>query len=217
MEDSIIAQGEIGTIKTLTNNVIRVNVDFNGDDETTRNLVMKYFSRLGQPVAIALLNSETLSNTNITKSTFGEQAKVLRLSTFFRSPKVWEKIGSDEDYLKWLRERKCAVINCREFTPPSEAAHVRRIASGAGVGIKPPYSAIPLCHYHHSLQHQSGESAIGGSDHLDRLRIDYLQTWGWERLKTILGYQHWNEVPPDVLKRWAETNDLSNYLPIDYS
>lgn len=40
---------------------------------------------------------------------------------------------------------------------PSQAAHVR-IGNGGGISLKPSdYRTVPLCHRHHSEQHQYGE------------------------------------------------------------
>ena len=91
------------------------------------------------------------------------------------------------------------------------------MANGAGTGIKPPYSAIPLCDKHHQLQHQKGESAIEGGRHwFNQKRIQYLQQWCWETLKATLGYESWADVPPWVLKEWALKHELERYLPNDY-
>ena len=50
----------------------------------------------------------------------------------------------------------------------------------------------------------------------DKLRIEYLVKWGWETLKAELGFEHWSEVPPDLLLAWLEENDIVKYLPNCY-
>ena len=69
---------------------------------------------------------------------------------------ILELLGTDEHFLDWLRQQDCAIHSedCQGQTVP---AHVRRVGKGAGVGIKPAFSAIPLCQYHHEQQHQKGE------------------------------------------------------------
>jgi hypothetical protein len=96
------------------------------------------------------------------------------------------------------------------------AAHVRRVRWGAGTGHKPKYAAIPLCHYHHQLQHQKGESALAPREWWDARCIAYVSEWAWGALKATLGYEHWNQVPPDVLAAWAEENGVAQYLPMPY-
>jgi hypothetical protein len=141
--------------------------------------------------------------------------------------KVWEAVGSDEDYLGYIRDQKCA--KCK-WTPhwhgadyvPCEAAHVRRIAQGAGTSIKPAYSAIPLCPTRmgvegcHARQHREGESALGGKEHVDKLRIHHVQEWVWAALKQHLSYEHMNQVPPAVLVAWAEAHGVLDYVPDEY-
>lgn len=145
---------------------------------------------------------------------FGEHARQLKLSGFFRCQSVWQHIGTDAEFLDWIRGQPCCVCDAQA---PSEAAHVRRIANGAGTGIKPKYSAVPLCRKHHTLQHQKGESAIdGGSSFLDRQRIEHLECWGWETLKHRLGYQSWRDVPPSELAKWASDNEVFHLLPDCY-
>lgn len=158
---------------------------------------------------------------------YGRFAQRLRTHVgFMGSRRVWQAVGSDEDYLAWVRTRPCAIC---KWTPhwemdtlvPCHAAHVRRIEDGAGTSIKPKYSAIPLCppghgKSCHQLQHQQGESALGGKEALDRLRVHYVYTWLWETLKEKLGYAHWNDVPPQTLVAWASEHGALDCLPKEY-
>lgn len=173
------------------------------------------------PVAVARVSNEVMAkqtaNNLMDKSLYGEQAKQLRLSSFFRTPDVWRAIGSDSDYQAWCRKQVCAF--CQQSGSeinPIEYAHVRRVADGAGTGIKPDYSGIPLCHVHHSEQHQKGESAIGGKEAADKFKIEHLQRWACETLKQQLGFESWKDCPPTILKDWADENELTRYLPECY-
>ena len=96
------------------------------------------------------------------------------------------------------------------------AAHVRRIAKGAGTGRKPEYSAVPMCDYHHKLQHSMGESAVGGKDYLDGQAARWLDKWSWWALKKELGYASMRDVPPKVLHDWAFEHGLVGFLPACY-
>ncbi|MHB8727610.1 MAG: hypothetical protein ACYC9K_01075 [Sulfuricaulis sp.] len=100
---------------------------------------------------------------------YGKQASELYKNGFFLNPKVLEKVGTDEEFLGWLKLQPCAAAHFGDCEGDVVAAHVRRIANGAGTGLKPnQYSAIPLCHKHHMLQHVAGQNALvpkGFKDH----------------------------------------------------
>lgn len=94
---------------------------------------------------------------------YGAKTALLHKAGFFLNPMVLKHIGSDAQFLEWIRTQPCAASHLGDCEGDVVAAHVRRIANGAGMGIKPDnYSAIPLCHKHHMLQHQKGESALVG-------------------------------------------------------
>lgn len=67
-----------------------------------------------------------------------------------RAPKrEWPK------HRKWVRGHKCLVLPCgnRDI----ECAHVRAGTDG-GTALKPSdWWCVPLCDFHHNLQHQIGE------------------------------------------------------------
>lgn len=100
------------------------------------------------------------------KKPYGEYARELHRLGWWWQPGVLEAIGTDAQFLEWIRRQPCAAAHLGGCDGDVVAAHVRRIANGAGTGIKPNnYSAIPLCHKHHALQHQHGESALVPSDY----------------------------------------------------
>lgn len=139
------------------------------------------------------------------ESDYGKHAQMLMRQGFFRNPKVWQAAGTDAEFLAWLRDQQCA--SCKAF-PPSEAAHVRRVANGAGVGIKPEFSAIPLCHDCHERQHRSGECAIGGREVVDHWRISYLEAWSREAIKKQLHSDSWRDISPSEFVAWCERHEL---------
>lgn len=157
-----------------------------------------------------------------TIQTYGEYARELMLhSDWMGNPRVWQAIGTDDDYLEWCRNQKCA--HCRK-SPEwemdtlvlNEAAHVRRVANGAGTAIKPPYSAIPLCSGCHKEQHRIGEDALGGKDKVDRLRLDHVKQWAWESMRAIFGVESMREVAPQMIYAWALERGLDRHLPASY-
>ena len=174
---------------------------------------------------------------------YGHEAYQLRASGFFRMPVVWREIGSDDEYLDWLESQPCAAraLNIPTAAPfimrtidgseisahrPADekfhcdgdvvAAHVRRISAGAGIGIKPLYSAIPLCDYHHKLQHNHGESVLGGKEWFDRQFITHVEQWAWQTLKLDLGSKHWRDIEPRLLYQWAAARGIADHLPPAY-
>ncbi len=177
-----------------------------------------FLERIGQQVAAAFVPVDSAIALPVPRETkrpgeYGEYAAKLKTSGFCLSPAVWGGVGTDGQYLEWLRRQCCAVCFAE---PPSEAAHVRRIASGAGTGIKPAYAAISLCHAHHAEQHQLGESVLGGKDKADFLRLKCVEEWAWATLKATLGYDSMAQVPPAELLAWARAHGVRHLLPAVY-
>jgi hypothetical protein len=154
---------------------------------------------------------------NYKPAKWGKQSQQLRLSSFFRTPKVWQAIGSDQHYQDWCRSQPSAYSRRKGTeSDPMQYAHVRRVADGSGTGIKPSHSGIPLLASEHARQHHHGESVLGGKAWADKQRITHVVHWAWETLKGRLGYEHWPQVPPEKLLDWAKRNDVDQYLPQCY-
>lgn len=151
------------------------------------------------------------------KGAFGAPAAVLWKSGFLGHEAVWRACGTDADFLIWLRRQKCCV-------PPEfgvcagdvAAMHVRRVANGAGAGIKPEYSAVPGCDRHHGLQHAQGESACGGAALLDRQRMTHLRRWAWECLRELASVESMSAAAPQMIRAWADAAGVSQLLPEGY-
>lgn len=150
------------------------------------------------------------------KALYGQEARELRLSGMFLRPDVWKAVGSDAQFLKWLTTQPCAARRLTSCQGDIVAAHVRRIANGAGTGIKPEYSAIPLCWKHHTEQHRSGELTFGGREWFDKKRIDYVQAWCWAEMKRQLDVSHMNDASPDKVRSWAYGAGILHHLPECY-
>ncbi len=191
---------------------------------TDKQTFMKIFPDVNLPIFIAAetpesaqrgLQEEMIQN-------FGDHARELMLhSDWMGNPKVWEQIGTDEEYLDWCRAQKCAHCGKAprwemETFIWSEAAHVRRVANGAGTAIKPPFSAIPLCHDDHQKQHQHGEDAIGGKDKFDKLRLDHVKRWAWETMRQIFDVESMREANPADVLAWARSHGIERHLPVSY-
>jgi len=139
-------------------------------------------------------------------------------SKFFEFSEIWPKIGTNNQYLEWIRKQKCWLAKKPGHVCAGDivAAHVRRIRNGAGTALKPKYSAIPLCAQAHDDQHQNGESAIGGRDRVDVALSRYLRRWSVITVLDLLGYQNLSNVPPVKLRGWAQAANLITRLPPVY-
>lgn len=153
---------------------------------------------------------------------FGQQAKALRLyPDWMCRPEVWKAFGTDEDYMDWCRQQQCASCKWQPHWEMDrhilcEAAHVRRVADGAGTAIKPPYATIPLCHRCHALQHEHGEDRIGGRDWCDRQRMGHVQGWLWEQMKVTFQVDSMRQLAPTMLLEYARSAGVDRFLPQCY-
>lgn len=163
---------------------------------------------------------------------YGDQAKQLYQSSFFRSPQVWELIGTDEQYQAWARKQPCVITGGFDWDEKKgesrcDYAHVRR-AADAGTAYKPRFMGVPLVHAMHQLQHDSGELAVcqhgrkrvktveDAREWFDKQALASVHRWAWETLKHQLGFEHWNQLPPRILRKWAARNGLAQLLPEMY-
>jgi hypothetical protein len=174
-------------------------------------LIATFLPRIGEQVAVAfsIVNQKPLGQ-------YGAQAALLRKSGFFRIPVIWPKVGDDRQFLDWLAQQRCAVRHEQAGPHGGDvvAAHVRRIAEGAGTGIKPSYSAIPLCDSHHRLQHDKGESALALD--MEQERVNQIEDWCWQTVKHQLGFEHWNQIEPSRFRDWAKAEHVDHLLPMAY-
>ena len=204
--------------RELVDGTLRVQIDVEPNDKAG---FLQMFPEPGAPMGLAALKpvdavwtpSQPLEAAPV--PSFGEYAKALRLNGFCRAPEVWRAVGTDAEFLGWLRGHPCHVIGS-SCNGDVVAAHVRRIANGAGTAIKPEYSAIPLCDHHHKLQHAHGESAVMLKEEWDKARIEYVEDWCWDTLKAVLGKSTMAAVSPQELLGWAQKHSVDRYLPACY-
>ncbi len=171
---------------------------------------------------------------------FGKYATELHRLGWFFAPKVLEAIGTDEDYRAWIQKQKCVVCGGQDWVAEigegrCEATHVKR-PSNSGLGHKPDYSCVALCHRDHiEGQHPDGLFAIyeiwcdltvrdkpslsdipAAREWLDKQRDKLLKEWASKTLAAKLGYSSMGMCPPDELVAWANKHDLSDTLPAIY-
>jgi len=105
---------------------------------------------------------------------YGDAYKTLFANGFFNLPDVLTAIGTDAHFLEWIRHQPCAMTGKFDYNKDEgtgvvkelcEAAHYRSIEDGAGVAIKPLYSAIPLVHAWHLAQTDFGYAAMGNNNY----------------------------------------------------
>jgi hypothetical protein len=181
-------------------------------------LVSGFMSKIGQQVGAAFADIEQAASK---ARAYGTQAKALKLSGFCRSPEVWKLLGTDEQFREWVQKQpSCWSGEFSEYINGDgrcEAAHVSRIEYGRGIGHKPEYACIPLTHKEHMLHHAKGESALGGRDWFEKMRIKYIETWAWAMLKEAIGgYESMADIPPGVVLNWAKTFNVEHLLPAGY-
>lgn len=91
-----------------------------------------------------------------------------------------KQIKDDKAFLEFIRRLPCAVCGAwADYVNGhgiSQAAHVRR-ANNSGIGIKPLFSAIPLCQECHHKQHQYGESSVMPKEVWDHMVEKYIRLW----------------------------------------
>jgi hypothetical protein len=216
---SVLLATSRGVSGTYSDGTIKVTLTFEPSD---RMAVMELMGEPGASVAVARISPGAAKADTIKKaaSPYGQEAKALRLSGFFRSPEVWVAVGTDDDYRAWLRLHDC--ISCGA-PAPSEAAHVRSVADGAGTGIKPTYSAVPLCQKCHQIQHTGGIVAMTGAkdvttarEQLQQERIRFVEEWAWEVSKHNFEDDSYSRIPPEEVLAWAEKHGIERYLPQEY-
>lgn len=233
--------GIVAGFRSMADGTLQLRINLN---EQESKQAMTLLCDVGASIAIARLSEPEAPGREqdtgpddveptTAKALYGEQARILRLSSWFRTPAVWEAIGTDEQFRTWIQEQ----TSCLDYTSDwdsekgrnvCEAAHVRR-AGESGTGHRGTYACVPLTHEQHQLQHSKGELAVLSKyrpgevktvEHakawFDGQRIKYVQAWCWAKLKADLGFAHWNLCPPSVLQEWAGSKAIGHLLPSGY-
>lgn len=210
MDDNIAAvSGTRRSYKELVDGTLRVQIDI---DPNFKNDFLKLFPEIDMPLAVTPLNVSHEPPT-----TYGNYAKVLRLSKFLTELPVLQALGSDDEYRAWIQICDCIVCSKRDYIEQigemkSEAAHVRR-ADKFGMAHKAEYSCVPLCHKHHGLQHLKGEAMIGGRVFVEKECERLLREWAWQALKIHLNVSSMKHASPQEVRAWAERHNIEQYLP----
>lgn len=180
----------------------------------------------GAPLALARLTDAAAQQHQQTETIkaaeptgYGDYYTKLYRSGFFRGLPVLQALGTDAQYLAWVKRKPSCVSgefseyhdNGDRFSIP---AHVRRVANGAGTGIKPPFSAVPLTNDEHQIQHgKDGENAFGGKEFFDKQRGKYVTLWAKERFYDLLGVTSLADVEPARFEALCNELGIYKYLP----
>lgn len=84
--------------------------------------------------------------------------------------------GSDKQFQQFVRQQPSAYSNKAQNIV---YAHYRT-AANSGIGIKPPYSGIPLTYGEHQHQHQIGQYAFAPREWWEEKVKYYLELWKQE-------------------------------------
>lgn len=104
--------------------------------------------------------------------------------------------GTDAEYLDFVsRQPSCIDGAWNQIEPESRniACHVRRLSKGAGFGIKPPFSAVPMTHNQHMIQ-----SGNGGE-------VMVLEVYTGNRLPQIAAAEWFERQADKSLASWIES------------
>jgi hypothetical protein len=218
-------QALVGTtrnLRTLSDGTVRIQVDIEPNDALA---AMQFFGSPNTPIAMACLNAEAIAehqqNNEIDREA-GLMANSLHRVGFFKKREVAQAIGPDKDFLVWVRKQPCVITGA---TQDIEAAHVRRVAAGAGTAIKPEYNAIPLHRDVHREQHQKGEVGClqkfcpefewnekSARDFFDKQADRLREQWVKNRLYIRFNVQSMKDVNYKEFAQWACDNNLKEHL-----
>lgn len=203
--------GMLMSYRTLADGGVRVTIDL---PTTESRHFHSLFPEIHCEVAIARLVAD-IANAQAAESPrdYGQYAKALRLSVFFGIPEVWSAVGTDEQFLAYVRTQKCIARAGVPCNGPIQAAHVWRLRDGFGKGVKGPYAAVPLCAYHHQLQHNNGEDAVGGRAYMDQMAQECRRRWIWAEIKDDIGVASMRDAEPAKVYAWCEKRGVEKYLP----
>lgn len=202
MSENVIA----GTFEMATRNaegqlLLTIVVD-NEYDLIAKNLLK------GSKAPVALVRM-TSSEVKDRVGPYQDFSHKLVESGWFANPGVYEKVGTDNEYLEWLKLQPCAhrKVYGHEGNP-IVPAHVRRVSRGSGMAHKPEYSAIPLNNFDHQRQHLKGESSVRNQSWWEEQAKLHLQQWAIIRFVQRCGLKTLSHLSPSDLENICEANDL---------
>ena len=220
--DHAAVQATVSKFLSLADGTVRLQVDVHHRDSSQ---ALRVLCEVGAAVVVARLRDATLApeptTTEVAEKPEGRDALTGQIlqgfykNGFFQSPKALAALGKDYEFLQWVRHQpacwQCGVMDSKDN--PIQAAHVRRVGSGAGTGTKPPFSAIPLCSTCHSIQHATGESGLAPPEWWETNAAKAREEWGHEKLRHKFGTDSVSaSVSADDLFTWLKVHKLLNFV-----
>lgn len=156
-----------------------------------------------------------------TPSDNGAHYQALYYLGFFNNPALWRWAGTDGDYQEWVRNQPSCVSGKQDWNNgvgKCEYAHVRRVANGAGTGIKPEYSGVPLTHEEHALQHAQGETALlhahgiylnDATVWFEKRAVQHRAMWIKSQIYAHFGVGSMKEIEPAEFVAWAKQHGFT--------
>ena len=93
--------------------------------------------------------------------------------------------AKDKKFREWVsRQPSCISGGYSEWVNGEGrniACHIRRVSRGAGTGIKPLFSCVPMTNEEHMNTHRFGEEYYHWPEWFDKKADEYLAMW--ERLQ----------------------------------
>lgn len=210
MSDVTAIAGQLMSYRTLADGGLRITIDL---PTTESGHFHELFPSVHCEVAIAALVRDLPQDQPAPQQDYGQYAKALRLSVFFGIPEVWKATGTDAQFLAFVRTQKCIARACVPCNGPIQAAHVWRQRDGFGKGVKGPYAAVPLCAYHHQLQHNNTEDAVGGRAYMEQMAQECRIRWIWAEIKDDIGVASMRDADPKKVYAWCEKKGIEKHLP----
>lgn len=91
------------------------------------------------------------------------------------------KKGTDKQFRRWVNEQPSCISGqfseWHDGIGYCEAAHVRLVKWGAGMGKKNEYACVPLTRSEHREQHQRGYEYFAPMDWWEEQSLKYLRLW----------------------------------------
>lgn len=204
-------------MRTLTDGTVRIEIDLDGGFATAASLDLSP----GAPLAVVRLTQEAAqqhSRSQMIRSGSDSFYNRLHRDGFFINPHVVGRLGTDEQYRAWI-QRQPSIISGQfsEYVDGEGrciACHVRRIANGAGMAEKPPFSCVPMTDREHQMQHLKGESCFaGGPAFFDKKRAELLTKWAKQQVYDQFGVASLSDIEVTAFCAWAHDLGIGNYLP----
>lgn len=135
---------------------------------------------------------------------FKKMNEHLHFSEFLYRVEVLKSLGDSENFQTWLKNQLCS--HHQEGTCLQEA-HAVEVDF-----IFKPFNYLPVCDEH--------EAALADEQHIKEHKAYYemkhkllTKEWAWHRMKEKFSYDGRSEPDPSKIVDWANTKNLSRFLP----